>query len=154
MQNKNRSAFPLSENEVKARSVMDDFLECPGTGLTKREYAAIHCNEPIPAWFIPNFRKRPAEICTLREEFGPSSDHPNKEYFKYFNLDSKKFMRSGPLHGTTEIIPEIPESFKIEVSNYVIRFRKYIKRVDEWQKEYNRERLKQWRYYFADMLLG
>lgn len=142
MENKHTPAIPLPTNEL---------LGTPYQGLTKREYAAIHCNEPIPNWFEPEMRKRPKEVHNLNFTFGPGSDHPSKEYFKYFR-DGK--WQDKPLTGgCAEEIALIPESLKIEVKNHIIKLRKWAKREREWKKDWARECLKQWRYYFADSLL-
>jgi hypothetical protein len=123
------------------------------SGLTKREYAAIHCIEMPPAYFIPTMRNRPKEVSNLYYAFGAVSNHPHKELFKYF-IDGK-WLTNEDLdpEATTDRVPEIPESLKIQVKNHIVKLRKWKKRDDAWKLEFDLQRIKQWRYLVADCLL-
>lgn len=127
-ENKTRPAFPCSANP----------------GLTKLEYAMIHCNEPVPEWFKTEMPKRPVHPGYMDSVFGKNSNHPNKDfYMKHYNDENDEWNPS----------VDVLTSLYLEVKRHVIKLTKWYNKDQKWIDEERKQRMVQWRRYFAENIL-
>lgn len=115
------------------------------TGLTKLEYAIIHCNVPAPEWFKPKMPEKPKHPGYSNDVFGKVSNHPNKElYIKYFNDETEDW------HDPEN---KVPIELKKEVKNHLDKFEPYLKLNSEWEEQFKIQKIVQWKVYYSNSLL-
>ena len=123
-------------------------------GATFRDYYASVVPWPIPDWFTPHgVGPRPDDMVPPPEHFTYEQDNPATFYYgmykfydratNYWDDDTCRVETGGP----------VPHSFKDEVSEYWGAYDYRVAEINTWQRDYDKERYFQWRWYYADEML-
>lgn len=137
----NPPAFP--ERHMQIVGHQEQEVAVPG--MTLRDYFAARA-PVIPDWFQPDMPEKPKHPGSLSNVFGRYSDHPHKELFKkYWNEECDWWEDSDG---------EVPQSLKDEVSAHIDKLSEHYSISQSWIAEQNVQRLIQWPYYYADLMIA
>lgn len=139
MKNEHDNAFPHHSFADGQLSV-----DANRAGLTKIQYAMIHCTEPTPGWFEPNIVAPPPQPKYLDHMFGKHSSHPHKDlYVQNYNDESEEWINK----------ESIPSQLIDEVDAHNKKWNEYFEAKKQYEEKYRIEKLTQWRVYFSTHLL-
>lgn len=138
LEQQNIPAFPQSEPYTNQE------------GMTLLDYHAAHAPANPPEWWKPNMRKRPPDMLRVNQNF---SDEKRRWIEQYLDDDNNEWRDKDPEWIDPSNPPNIPDSFKKEVKEYVDRWNKNYECIQQWEKEEQYERLAQWPYYYAVQML-
>lgn len=141
LEHQNISAFPREHYTGAKREERE--------GMTLLDYHAAHAPANPPEWWKPNMRKRPPDMLRVNQNF---SDEKRRWIEQYLNEDAE-WCDKDPEWIDPSNPPDIPDSFKKEVKEYIDRWNKNYEDIQQWGKEEQYERLVQWPYYYATQML-
>ena len=118
--------------------------------MTLLDYHAAHAPANPPEWWQPNMRKRPPDMLRVNQNF---SDEKRRWIEQYLDDDNNEWRDKDPEWIDPSNPPNIPDSFKKEVTEYVDRWNENYECIQQWEKEEQYERLVQWPYYYAVQML-
>lgn len=137
LEKQNIPAFPQSEPYTNQE------------GMTLLDYYAAHAPVKPPKWWGPVMREKPKNMLRLNQHFTEQKRNWIEMYFdddgEWHDKDPQWIDASNP--------PDIPDSFKEEVREYLDRWNKNCEETQQWEKDEEYERLVQWPYYYATQLL-
>jgi hypothetical protein len=108
---------------------------------------AIDAPYPPPDFFVPTTDPQPATILSPDQEFGNESATPNAIYLTYYNpvtLEWNDVGYESQYPGQT-----IPTDLKQDVADQTFLYNQYVVAIALWQAEYDRQKIFQWPYYWA-----
>lgn len=119
-------------------------------GMTLLDYHAAHAPANPPEWWNPNMRAKPNGMLIPRLHF---TEEKRQWFEQYRNDESGEWCDKDPEWIDPSNPPNIPDSFKEEVKEYIDRWNKNYEDIQQWEKEEQYERMVQWPYYYATQML-
>jgi len=137
LEKQNIPAFPQSEPYTNQE------------GMTLLDYHAAHAPAKPPKWWKPNMRKRPPDMLHVNLYF----TEEKRRWIEQYLDDDYEWHDKDTQWIDPNNLPDIPDSFKEEVREYLDRWNKNCEEAQQWEKDEEYERLVQWPYYYATQLL-
>jgi hypothetical protein len=145
------SAFPVSPSVCLGQE-----------GLTIRAYFAARAPRRIPKWFEPTMREKPPAPPVRVNLTGiPLFEGPDDDIDALSRRNSIQNALDGwrrdpcwDLASMTRYQPELYEAAKERVEAYEHDWQTYWNGLVDWQRERQRERVAQWPWAFADLVLA
>lgn len=111
-----------------------------------RLYLIAHAPQTIPDWFHPTVPEAPKQLAYPFNKYGKNSGHEHEKLYRAFYDEENGWTDEGK--------QQVPEAFRREVDEYVVKFQESTQALIEWTNNKILERHIQWPIYWADHILS